>query len=768
MAAFRLATWSRKASRVCVIFAALLGSPTEHASALPLADEPIVFVSRQIPPYGSYWWNVANDLPGVGPFSRFRVAAPGRLLVREANGSLRVLLDGSAPTAATFQLIDFNAPDVSYDGNTIVFAGLRSGTYDLMPVNHPGAWRIYSIRADGSGLRQITSTPPALDLSQFGAAAPGLQGCDDIDPVFLPDGRIVFSSTRWPSFAQYSDVRTSNLYVVKADGTALHRITSERSGAERPRVDPLTGKIVYSRWWRNHRFPIDSMATIASPPTVYPQGGYSQKDGLSSDRLVQNGGTDYLWRMAWHAASIRPDGTELAMWSGSGPGDLRNHVYGGDFTAAGDLIGNFFPAMSMTKAAGFGGLRRLLRGPVLYVPIAGITTLSEDYVNPSNPTSLYIYNGEYFAEPAVMGDGSLVVSRAADTRQDYGLYRMQADGTGLSLLFDLPGTTELRARRLAPRAFAPILPDQITQVASSLPPRASGPYDTDGTFVFEALNVYANAPVDTEIISAPPVGSAARLRFYLDHQRTSPGSHPNLDWPIFLGERRVSPAGRVVKADAPANVPLFEQLRDASGKVPFTGGVDRVGAGHVAGLNFGRPGAVARCVGCHAGHSLMPVPTSQTEAAFTNLAPGAMVSVSSTRDASYDVRVIDRRVTKGKNTDTWTSASGQTQGQWVELLFPVPVTVRTVRLYRVRPGGAAQSSLQVHATTVQLFEGVASATPSVTRTSGVVELTGTDVAFPEVLARRVRVRLDQVSGTFSGLSVAGLGEIEVIARGEAP
>ena len=41
----------------------------------------------------------------------------------------------------------------------------------------------------------------------------------------------------------------------------------ERHGVDRPLVDPLTGKIVYSRWWRN----------------------------------------------SWQAATINPDGTGLAM-----------------------------------------------------------------------------------------------------------------------------------------------------------------------------------------------------------------------------------------------------------------------------------------------------------------------------------------------------------------------------------------------------------------------------------------------------------------------
>lgn len=45
---------------------------------------------------------------------------------------------------------------------------------------------------------------------------------------------------------------------------------------------------------------------------------------------------------------------------------------------------------------------------------------------------------------------------------------------------------------------------------------------------------------------------------------------------------------------------------------------------------------------------------------------------------------------------------------------------------------------------------------------------GTDVAFNDVKARSVRIELNEVTGTFYGMKVAGLAEVEVLARGEAP
>jgi hypothetical protein len=754
------------ATRIAVTLAMLSAIVSGFGGRDPI--DRLVFVSRQIPPNGSIYWNVAQDMPGVGPHSRFRVAAPGKLLVRNSDGSIQALVDGSNPTSASLNLIDVNAPDVSYDGTRIVFAGLPAGTYGAGPVNNPGAWRLYVINADGSGLRQVTFSDQNLNLTQFGNAAGGLRAYDDTDPAWLPDGRLVFSSTRWPSYAQYSGVRTSNLYVMNSDGTNLHRITAERNGADRPQVDPLTGKIVYARWWRNHRFALNDQSTITDP-----NGGYIQKGGLSAKRDVEIDGTgqyaDYLWRNAWNLATINPDGTGLSGWGGSfmhtGDGNAT-HSYGGTFSLIGDFFANFFPMFNMTEAAGFGGIRRFPRGPEPYTPISGITYLTLNYVNPSNPTSYGIFVGNYDGEPAALSDGGFVVSWTMNVQQDYGLYRMNADGSGLTLLYDNPGTTELRARPLRSRPLPPVLLDTVTQVASLLPPSAAGPYDADGTFTFDALNVYGNAPIDTDIVNAPGVGSAATIRFFIDHQRTSPGSFPNLDWPIQLDELPVNADGSTRNSTAPANVPLFEQLRSALGLVPLTRGpYGKQGAAHVAGMNFGRPGTVARCIGCHIGHSMIPVPANPADAVWTNLAPGAQIAVSSTRDANQNGGLTDRRVMKGENWRYWTSASGQTVNQWVKLTFPVPITVREVRLYNPRFGGEASSSVQVLSTAVQVCADTDCTIISSVGSTGNLSVSGTPVSFAEVPARAVLVNITGVTGTFYGMQVASLAEIEVIGKG---
>jgi hypothetical protein len=304
-----------------------------------------------------------------------------------------------------------------------------------------------------------------------------------------------------------------------------------------------------------------------------------------------------------------------------------------------------------------------------------------------------------------------------------------------------------------------------------LPPLKTGPYDQGGTFIFAALNVYFNAPVDSEIISAPAVGSAATMRAFIDHQRDEQyGSLEQFDWPILLSETAVRPDGSL-QVILPADVPLFEQLRSAKPAytIPMTGQASAgnlPGAAHVSGMNYARPGTVVRCVGCHAGHTLIPVPKNAADALFTNLSPGASIEVSSKHPSltSFDA-LIDRRVQKPiPGLVPWRSASGAV-GQWVQLTFPVPVTVRTVRLYNLPASDLV--SLQVRQSSVRLYADAGATQELARKNSGLVSSAGTDVAFSDIRARSIRVYFAEVSGTyeFEG-SVASLAEIEVIARAE--
>ncbi len=735
---------------------------------------PIVFVSRAIPATGgSNYLLTAKDMPGVGPHSRFDASSPGKLIIRESDGTQRVLIDGTKPKVASLQLADVNAPDVSYDGTRIVFAGLVKGavTTRLGAEGYAGAWRIYVINVDGTGLQRLTFDEADREQRMAARNLPtALLPIDDGDPAWLPSGDIVFSSTRYPGFAQYGNVRTTNLYTMRPDGTDLRRITSERNGADRPIVDPATGKIVYARWWRNYRFPTNSTDTI----TDDVNGGYIQKGGLTSVAIGGDPDVSGMDRNAWHAAAINPNGSQLTKWSGVNRDDAANAFYGGSFDGSGQLLSNFFPILDMTDAGGFGGIRRLKRGAGASSSVIGVTNITTDPNLLVEPGSLGVYKlgvggvaNYYASDAAVLPDGRVVVSLATDINQDYGLYVMNADGSGVEPLLDIAGSSELRSMVVQPRPLPlAVRPAHSGTILALLPPLEEGPYDESGVYIFDARNVFFNAPVDTDIVNAPAVGSVSTIRFFIDHQRQSTGSFPNLDWPVEVAPPGViSPQGRIRSPGTPAGVPLFEQLRSPDGKVVLTGGN---GTAHVAGMNYGVRNIVNKCVGCHAGHTLIEVPASQDAFQFTNLAPGATVTVSSTRDAATNIGLIDRKVQKGELPAYWSSAPGLTTGQWAKLHFLVPVRVRTVRLYNPRQSGGGRSTIQITGATVELCSDNDCNTVIGTSTVGNLSETGTDVAFPNVKARAVRVKIDSLTGTYLGLNVASLAEIEVIARGEAP
>ncbi len=234
----------------------------------------IVFVSRNPIPNASQ-----GDVPGFGP--QFRTAiVGGKMMVRESSGKLRRLVDST-------RLIDVADPCVSWDGKKVLFSGIQHAD---------SSWRIFEIGVDGTAFRQITFSDRSIPLEQFGAAKKLFVRYDDFDPCYLPEGKIVFASTRYPSMAMVAQVRTSNLYIINADGGNLHRITSERSGGEEPTIDPVTGQIVYARWWVN-----------VDRPSNKTRNNLSREDATSLTDDIGN---------IWQAITIRPDGTGLKLYAG--------------------------------------------------------------------------------------------------------------------------------------------------------------------------------------------------------------------------------------------------------------------------------------------------------------------------------------------------------------------------------------------------------------------------------------------------------------------
>mgnify|MGYP001017242388 CR=1 FL=1 len=106
----------------------------------------------------------------------------------------------------------FRDPRVHYDGGKVLFAYRPGGTHH---------YHLCEINVDGSGFRQLT----------FG-------DCDDVDPAYLPDGGIVFASSRCHRFVACNRVPAAVIHRMDADGGNIRCLSANTISEDRPAVLP--------------------------------------------------------------------------------------------------------------------------------------------------------------------------------------------------------------------------------------------------------------------------------------------------------------------------------------------------------------------------------------------------------------------------------------------------------------------------------------------------------------------------------------------------
>jgi hypothetical protein len=140
----------------------------------------------------------------------------------------------------------FGRFDLSFDATRVVFNYTKS---------KEGAeqYRIYEIqidpaagcRAKGTPLVQLTVNPRMEDEPYGGKVC--RDGYNDMDPIYLPDGRIMFASSRSRRSVLCAPQTSTTLHVMAADGKNMRCV----SGAQVNELSPSLmhdGRIVYTRW----------------------------------------------------------------------------------------------------------------------------------------------------------------------------------------------------------------------------------------------------------------------------------------------------------------------------------------------------------------------------------------------------------------------------------------------------------------------------------------------------------------------------------------
>lgn len=113
-------------------------------------------------------------------------------------------------------------PEISFDGKKIIFSYRENIEDD---------YHIYEINADGSMLTQLTFA----------------SGVSDIDPLYLPNDQIVFSSTRQPKYCMCNRHIMANLYRMNPDGSNVVQL-GKSTLFEGHAALMNDGRVMYDRW----------------------------------------------------------------------------------------------------------------------------------------------------------------------------------------------------------------------------------------------------------------------------------------------------------------------------------------------------------------------------------------------------------------------------------------------------------------------------------------------------------------------------------------
>jgi hypothetical protein len=646
--------------RLLVAFALVLLVPVASIFAAqphaPSVSWPIVFVARA---HLATPDTIFGD--ELGPAGQFGAGlpkfAPGSKLVkRNADGSLVVY--------NTPGLIDVQAPDVNFDATKIVFAGAKTLDEDSADYG----WRLYEIDVDGAGFHQLTLSDRSITIpnaSQFGNYET-YRHYDDLFPAYLADGRITFVSSRYPTRSHYDERHTFNLYIMNADGSGLHRVSTERGGLLHPTPLP-DGRILVTRWWNQFNQPSDQgiynridnrdFDQVLPDGTIVlanPDAQFNPAEGLLPEGYPIRGAPN-----TWHLMVINPDGTgfrrfawtpryEYALTDDSGLFDTYAAAQPAVVISNTQLYVAYTSQQdsTMVHTTLETGVRVARPGVSLLYSntVDAIAGLTYDKAWGQGDTS-----GPYALHPWGLPDGRILYSQSSvdnslptsgtyppnfdlqGSNLRYVLYEMNLDGSGKSPVpinlasIGLATADVMDAKPIAARAGWSAMSDTFTATPSDDPVNGNVPntlpeyawsLKSPGQILTATIhnpNVYANASLLSPFVNnSPPPGSVSKAQVWIDANQFT-GAYCYNGWPQPCDTFRQDAQVRAVLwTEAPvdargaftASVPA-----DTLGFVVLRDANGRVvrnwNRGYISiaqGSAWARPGETVTCTGCHMGH----------------------------------------------------------------------------------------------------------------------------------------------------------------------
>jgi formylglycine-generating enzyme required for sulfatase activity len=402
--------------------------------------------------------------------------------------------------------------DLNFDADKMLFSSI--GTYNR--------WQVFEIKTDGTGLRQVTlGEEPDVD---------------NYDPIYLPDGRIIYDST-----ANFQGVPcvggadyVGNLHLMNADGTRSRRICFDQDNDWCPVMLP-SGRVLYLRW-------------------EYTDSAHYFARNLMSMNPDGTGQTEY-----YHSDSYWPNSTFFARPL---PGSSTKFV--------GIISGHHgVPRMGEMILFDISKGRQEDTGAYQHIPgygkpVKGI--IKDQLVQDAWPKFLHPYplNEKYFLVAAKPTPSAL-----------WGLYLVDIFDN-MVLLKEEPGYALFEPLPLRKTVRPSVIPDRVKLA------------DKEATVYIH--NIYAG-----EGLKNVPHGAVKQLRiFQYEYSYRNQGGHyfVGLEGPWDL--RRMIGTVPVLEDGSamfkiPANTPVSVQPLDREGKALQL----------MRSWFVGMPGEVVSCVGCH-------------------------------------------------------------------------------------------------------------------------------------------------------------------------
>ena len=411
-------------------------------------------------------------------------------------------------------------PEVDWDGKQIVFS-MRDGRTD--------DYHIYVVNADGTDLKQLTRA----------------KGVSDIDPVFLPDGNIVFSSTRDPKYCMCNRHIMCNLYRMEADGANIHQIGVSTLFEGHSSILP-DGRVLYDRW-------------------EYVDRDFGDAQGL------------------W---TCNPDGTRHAIWWGNNttsPGGVINaRAVGGDSSKAIAILGSChdrpWGALGLIdRSRGVDGQEPVLRTwPASY----------RAHIHAGAPEDFDStrFLARKYADPFPIDETRFLAVRMTGRAGEMSLVYLDLDGNETEILADAPGIWSPVILRPTKK---PVVQSQQRNFDA---PDAPGKFYLQNVYIGTHMKGVKPGTVKAlRVVESPPKRNWTGPRGWFGHGEEAAA----MNWHSFENKRILGTVP--VEADGsayfevPGNTFVYFQALDAKGKMVQS---------MRSGVNV-QPGETYGCVGCH-------------------------------------------------------------------------------------------------------------------------------------------------------------------------